>query len=402
MTDESEREDEFGMVLAVVPREGVGAAELARVIAAELLKTLVKHRHDGLALEGGEAVGERFGAAGTGEDGDEFEGEGARGGFGVDERGDFGGVGGETASGWRRERGGGGGPGGKVFADGALEFVGREIADGEDDGVVGAIPGFVEGAEIGGVGGGDDGFVADGIAGRVEVVGMDETFAGGRDAGLPVVARAALALDDAAFAVERGGVEGLFAGEFAEDDEGLVEACAGGIERDVDLVDGVRGKRERGGVGAEGDAVPLQGVDERVTGKTARAGEAHVFDEVGEAELVFVFVQRAGEDEEAEGDVVARLGVGEDEKPEAVGERAEAGVGVRREVAGLVRPRGGAEGDEREQNECGQAAAEVDHRRKNLKRPRRSHSQIGRKRRWRRLKNVKRAHKRLGKGKAGF
>lgn len=55
-----------------------------------------------------------------------------------------------------------------MSADFFFERVGREIADGEEDGVVGTIPRFVERAERGGVGRRDHRFIADRISPRAE------------------------------------------------------------------------------------------------------------------------------------------------------------------------------------------------------------------------------------------
>lgn len=249
-----------------------------------------------------------------------------------------------------------------MSADSLFERVGRKIADGEEDRVVGAIPSVVERAQGIRVCGGNHGFIADRIATRAKVRRVDEVLAGEGNASLPVIAGATLAFDDAAFAFERGEVEGLLAGEFAQRGKRLVEAFAAAGERDIDLIDGMRGKRERGGVGPEGDPMTLQRIDHRVTRKATRAGESHVFDEMREAALVFLLVQRTGEDDQPEGDMVARFGVGEDDKTKTVGKSAEAGVGVRRQVARFMRPRGGPERCKRKQSEDDKPAAEVDHR----------------------------------------
>lgn len=357
-----DREDELGVMLAVFAGERAGGAEVARVLAAELLKPLVQHRDDDFATHRGGAGGGGFDALRTGKDRDEFERQRAGGGFGVNEGGELVGIGGGAAIRRRRKRRGRSGPGGEVRANAFFEGVGGKIADREEEGVVGAIPGFVERTEGGGIGGGDRGLVADRIAPRAKMRRMDEVFAREGDARLPVIAGATFAFDDAAFAFEGGGIEGLLAGELAEGGKGFVEAFAGGVEGSVDLVDGVSRKREGGGVGPEGDAVTLQRIDNRVTRETTRAGEGHVFDEVREATLVVLFVERAGEDDEAEGHVIARLGVGEHDVAEAVREGAEAGVRVRREIARLVRPCGADERHERKQSEDEKPAAEEDHR----------------------------------------
>lgn len=191
---------------------------------------------------------------------------------------------------------------------------------------------------------------------------MDEVLARQGRAGLPMIAGATLAFDDAAFALEGVGLKDLFADEFAQRRKCFVETLAGRIEGNVYLIYGVSGKRERGGVGAERDAVTLQRIDNRVTGKTTRAGEGHVLDEVGETAFVFLLVKRAGENDQTEGDVIARLGVGEDDVAETVGKGAETRVRVRRKIAGFVRPGGGAQRCERKQSEDNKPAAEEDHR----------------------------------------
>ena len=357
-----ERENEFGVMLSVLARERARGAEVARMVAAKLLQTLVKHRDDDFAAHRRDAAGGGFEAARTGENRDELEGQCASGGFGADEGGELGGIGGGPAVGRRWKRSGGGRPGCEVVADLLFEGGGGEVANGEEDGVVGTIPGFVKRAQGGGVGAGDHGFVADGISPRAEVGRVDEVFASQGGAGVPVIAGATLACDDAPFAFERVGIEGLFAGEFAQCGKCLVETFAGRIEGSVDLIDGVSGKRERGGVGAERDPVTLQRIDNAVTRKTTRAGEGHVFDEVRVAAFAFLLVERTGEDDQAKGDVVARLGVGEDDVAEAVGEGAKAGVRMRRKIAGFVRPGGRAKRCERKQSEDDKPAAEEDHR----------------------------------------
>jgi hypothetical protein len=95
--------------------------------------------------------------------------------------------------------------------------------------------------------------------------------------------------------------------------------------------------------------------------------EGHVFEEVGEAALVIGLVERTGEDDEAEAGAFLGLVVGEDDVMQAVGEFAEAGSGVRFQIAAFVSEagrlgrRGGEErGGEREG--CEESEGEATHR----------------------------------------
>ena len=88
----------------------------------------------------------------------------------------------------------------------------------------------------------------------------------------------------------------------------------------------------------------------------AAAAEGEVLKVVREAALVVVFLKGAGDDEEAEGGSVFRLGVGEDGVAEAVFEGAEADGGVGAEVAVLVgenRRGGRRDGEGSERGESG-------------------------------------------------
>lgn len=80
-----EREDEFGVMLAVLAGERAGGAEVARMFAAELLEPIVKHRDDDFATHRGGAGGDGLNAVGARENGDEFERERAGGGLGENE-----------------------------------------------------------------------------------------------------------------------------------------------------------------------------------------------------------------------------------------------------------------------------------------------------------------------------
>ena len=109
----------------------------------------------------------------------------------------------------------------------------------------------------------------------------------------------------------------------------------------IELVDGLVEFGGGVGVGAEAQAEPLEPVDELALGDVGRAVERHMLDEVGEAALVVALLERAGVDPQPERGLVRRRGVVAQRVAHAVGQGAEAHVGIGRQVAPRLRPRDG-------------------------------------------------------------
>jgi hypothetical protein len=134
-------------------------------------------------------------------------------------------------------------------------------------------------------------------------------------------AGAFLGEDDAAFAVDRGRREACLADRLAQQEQGRVEAVRVGL-RQVEHIDGLLEFCRGIGVGAEGEADPLEPFDELALGDMGRAVEHHMLDEMSDAALVLALVHRAGVDPQAQRSVVRRRRVAQDLVAHSVGERA--------------------------------------------------------------------------------
>ncbi len=177
----------------------------------------------------------------------------------------------------------------------------------------------------------DHAHLADRHAARGQLVLEEEVLASLVGVQLGRVARALLGQDDAALAVDGGGIEQQPVGALAHQHQGLVETVVVG-ERQVELVDGLGLGRRGIGVGAERQAEPLQLLDHLPFGHVLGAVEGHVLEEVGEALLGVGLHQRAGVEPQAQGGLPRRGGVAQDGVAHAVGQHAEAHAGIGRHV----------------------------------------------------------------------
>ena len=133
------------------------------------------------------------------------------------------------------------------------------------------------------------------------------------------------------FLLDLLGVEADAVGPVFEDQKTLVEQ-GGIVGRHGEHVDGFIKRRVGVEVGAKTHADALQVVDQLVFGQVAGAVEGHVFEEVGEAPLVFVFEHGPGVDGEAQLGAFFRFGVLPDEVGEPVAELALADGRVERQL----------------------------------------------------------------------
>ena len=160
---------------------------------------------------------------------------------------------------------------------------------------------------------------------------------------LEAVAGAAFALDHAAFAIDRGGVELHLARHFAHQEQGGVDPrLVGGGE--VELVGGAVEAGRGIGVGAEGEPLPLEDPDHLALGDVGGAVERHMLDEVGEAALIVGLGDRAEREVEADRGGALGRGVAADGVAHAVGEAAVADRGVGDDVGDGEAPRVGGGG----------------------------------------------------------
>jgi hypothetical protein len=221
----------------------------------------------------------------------------------------------------------------------------------------GAIPGVPELREAGARGLLDDLDQADGNAFRQERVAEHELELRDERAETHVVAGAFLAEDDAALLVDLRVEQQQAAGVVGQHLQALGDVFRVGVGQ----LQHILGAVETGGgigVAAETHAHALEKLDERAGRVVLAAVEGHVLEEVRDAALILLLMERTRLDEQAERGAALRLLVGIDHVAHAVGQGAEARRRVSREVAaglgktGSRRQRG--EDERRRQEERGE------------------------------------------------
>ncbi len=102
-------------------------------------------------------------------------------------------------------------------------------------------------------------------------------------------------LDDASFAVKRGGVQRQLAGEIPQHRQRRIERFFV-VRRQVELIDRGPETGERVGIGAALQAETLQLLQRFTVGEVFRAAKGHVLEQMRNALFVVVLIERAGVD----------------------------------------------------------------------------------------------------------
>jgi hypothetical protein len=109
----------------------------------------------------------------------------------------------------------------------------------------------------------------------------------------------------------------------------------------LQAIDGALEAGVRVDVRAETHSHSLEKLDQFSRRIMLAAVEGHVLEKMRETALVFLLVQRAGENEEAQGGAVARLAIGAHNVANAVLQLAETRCGIWLEIAFLLRKQNG-------------------------------------------------------------
>ena len=202
---------------------------------------------------------------------------------------------------------------GEAFSDHLLDRVHVEVAHGNHGHEIGPVPRLVVAPH--GLRGrsAHDLHVADGLAVGVAGIAEEHRQQLLADAARRVlIAQPPLFHDHAALRIHLFGIDGRVRGPVFQHVKtgGQNLGIVGGHAQLVDrLVEGGVGVE----IGTEADAQALQEIHQLLLGKAAGAVEEHVFQEVGETQLVGIFLERAGVDGQAQFGSVLRLGVAFDD-----------------------------------------------------------------------------------------
>lgn len=226
---------------------------------------------------------------------------------------------------------------GKFGGDALFDFFGVETTDDDEGHAFGGVEAVVVVEEklLGGVA--DDAFEADGEAVGDERIGKNRLKLFLEEAELDGIAHPFFGQDHAAFFVDFLWCHEGAVGEVAHDGVAELEDV-GGLVGEVEHVHRLVERSECVHVGAEADAEALHDGDELAGFVVFGAVEDHVLDEVGETALVFIFHQRASVDVETHGYGVFWGVVGVNDVAESVGEFADDGFAVERDVGGFMGP----------------------------------------------------------------